>query len=329
MESLSRCRRMGWIMAAAVSALCLLVQSGPLQAESVVVGDAVERAGGGKINWTAGWIETTGLGAPPAKSSAGQGKAMAQRAAQVVAYRNLLEIVKGVRVDSETLVENYMVKSDVIKTQVSGFVRGAQVTKTDFQADGGAEVTVRMPLWGTDALITAFMSEKAVQPQELPPEPATEEGYTGLIIDARGLGVKPAFFPVILDETGAVVYGPGIVDRATVEKAGLAEYHTLPRNASLSSVFGERAYVVRPVAIAPGSREGRRPLKIKGADKAGSLSANIMISSEDAKKIRGDAQMTVALKRSKVVIVTDPLIGGMEGRAPRFNEAEAAVGGAT
>lgn len=297
----------------------------PVNAQIVAPGEAVERAGSGKINWTGGWIETTGLGAPPAKAAPGQSRAMAQRAAHVVALRNLLEIVKGVRVDSVSLVENYLVTSDVIKTQVSGFVKGAQVTKTDFQTDGGVEVTVRMPLWGNDSLITAFMDEKAMKPQDIPAEPTTDEGFTGLVIDARGLGIKPAFFPVILDPSGAVLYGPDIVDRSTAEKAGMAGYHTLPKNAELSSVFGEGAYVIRPVAVTPGGREGRRPLKIKGADKAGTLNANIMISSEDAKKIRGDAQMTVALKRSKVVIVTDPLIGGMEGRAPGSDGLLAAV----
>jgi len=293
-----------------------LLYGAQAQAQIVAPGEAIERAGSGKINWTGGWIETTGLGAPPAKTPAGQARAMAQRAAHVVALRNLLEIVKGVRVDSATLVENYMVTSDVIKTQVSGFVKGAQITKTDFQTDGGVEVTVRMPLWGTDSLITAFMNEKSVKPQDIPAGPMSEEGFTGLVIDARGVGVKPAFFPVILDQTGMVLYGPDMVDRSIAEKEGLAGYQTLPKNAELSAVFGEGARVIRPVAVAAGVREGRRPLKIKGADKAGTLNANIMISSEDAKKIKGDVQMRVALKRSKVVIVTDPLIGGMEGRTP-------------
>ncbi len=287
-----------------------------IYAQVSAAGDTIERVGSGKINWTGGWVETTGLGAPPAKTPSGQARAMAQRAAHVVALRNLLELVKGVRVDAATLVENYMVTSDVIKTQVSGFVKGAVTTKTDFQADGAVEVTVRMPLWGNDSLISAFMDEKAIKPQEIPAELASDEGYTGLVIDGRGLGIKPAVFPVILDPSGAVLYGPDMVDRSIAQQSGMVGYKTLPKNADLSAVFGEDAYVVRPAAVGAGMREGRRPLRLKGADKAGALNANIMISSEDAKKIKGDASMMVALKRSKVVIVTDPLIGGMEGRLP-------------
>ncbi len=295
---------------------CLGWPSGQALAQGVAL-DMVERSGSGMVNWTEGWIQSTGLGAPPEKSSGpGQARAMAQRAAYAVAVRNLLEAVKGVRVDSATLVENYIVTNDVIKTQVTGFVRGAQVVKTDVQQDGGVEVTVRVPLWGADSLLNAFAAEKGLQSKNLPPESQNGEGATGLVIDARGLGVKPACFPSVVDDKGQVVYGPESVDKAEAEKNGMVQYRTLPKDAKLSSWFGEEAYVIRPVQLSPMPREGRRPLKIKGADKAGSLKANIMISSEDAQKIRGDGQMKGALGRSRVVVVTDPLIGGMEGRAP-------------
>lgn len=288
-----------------------------VSAEGVVLGQAVEPSGSGLVNWTEGWVQSTGLGAPPEKPSGpGQAKAMAQRAAYAVAVRNLLEAVKGVRVDAATLVENYIVTNDVIKTQVSGFVRGAQVVKTDVQPDGGVEVTVRVPLWGTDSLLNAFTAEKGLQSKELPPDSPSDEGATGLVIDARGLGVKPACFPTVVDDKGEVVYGPETVDKAAAEKNGMVQYRTLPKDAKISSWFGEGAYVIRPVQLSPMPREGRRPLKIKGVDKAGMLKANIMISNEDAKKIRGDGQMKGALGRSRVVVVTDPLIGGMEGRVP-------------
>lgn len=296
--------------------VCIGGMAATALAEVVALGQAVERSGNGEINWTTGSVQATGLGAPPDKGGPGQARAMAERAAYAVAVRNLLEIVKGVRVDSATLVENYIVTNDVIKTQVSGFVRGAQTVKKDVQADGGVEITVRVPLWGVDSLITPFLNEKAIGSQNLPPEPESGEGPTGLVIDARGMGLKPAFFPMVVDENGTVIYGPDMIDRATVEKNGAVQYQTLPKGANISSLFGEDAYVIRPVQIALVPREGRRPLKIKGVDKAGALKANILISSDDAKKIRGDAQMGAALRRSKVVVVTDPLIGGMEGRLP-------------
>ena len=111
----------------------------------------VDRAGGvhGKMDWTTGVITAVGIGAPPAQpANAAQARAMAERAAQVVAYRNLLEAVKGVRVDSTTTVENFMVTSDVIKTEVSGIIQGAMVMDKKYMSDGSVEVTVGMKLIG-------------------------------------------------------------------------------------------------------------------------------------------------------------------------------------
>ncbi len=44
----------------------------------------------------------------------GKAKLLAERAAVVDARRNLLEIIKGVYITSETVVEDYMVSSDIV-----------------------------------------------------------------------------------------------------------------------------------------------------------------------------------------------------------------------
>ncbi len=112
--------------------------------------DLIESIGGnGKVNWSSGYVEAVGIGAPP-ESAYGKPTArpMALRAARVDAYRNLLEIVKGVRVDSTTEVKDFTVSSDTIRAQVEGLVKGAQVIKQDYMSDGTVEVTLRMSLNG-------------------------------------------------------------------------------------------------------------------------------------------------------------------------------------
>ncbi|OGW68240.1 MAG: hypothetical protein A3A88_09015 [Nitrospirae bacterium RIFCSPLOWO2_01_FULL_62_17] len=313
------------MLVGAAIGVCALGAAPMALAQTAKPAPLVEQMSSGSVNWTSGWVKATGIGVPP--SNAGPaGKAMAQRAAFSVAVRNLLEVVKGVRIDAATLVENYMIQNDVIKSQVSGFVKGAQIEKTNESPDGSVEVLVKAPLWGVNSLYDPFLDQMGVQDQKLPPEPA-EDSYTGLVIDARGLGLKPACFPAVLDDKGEVVYGPKTVDRAAAQKDGMVHYMSAPKGADLSSLFGDSAYIVRPVQTKPPAppREGRKPLKIKGGDKAGALKANIIISSDDAKKIRDDSTLSVALKRSRVTIVTDPLIGGMEGRAPGFEHLLAAV----
>ena len=300
--------------------------AGPAVAQSAKMEPLVERLGpSGSVNWATGWIKATGLGIAPQGSGGGAGQAMAQRAAFAAAVRNLLETVKGIRVDSTTLIDNYMTQNDVIKTQVTGFVKGAQIAQTTPHPDGSVEVTVKVPMYGVDSLMTPILPEKGFTSQDIPPE--SPDGYTGMVIDARGLGLKPACFPSVVDDRGQVVYSPQTVDKAAAEKDGMVHYMTAPKGADLSSLFSTGAYIIRPVQAAPAvvPREGRRPLKIKGMDKAGALKANIIISSEDAKKIRDDSALGVALKRSRVTVVTDPLIGGMEGRLPGFEHVLAAV----
>jgi hypothetical protein len=278
--------------------------------------DLIEQVGGGEINWTTGWIKAKGIGVPPANAMGDRGRTLAERAGFVVALRNLLEVVSGVRVDAEATADRYLGKSEVIRTRVSGYIRGAQIVTSVEQPDKSVEVTVRMPLWGFDSLTTAMLMDKPAAGQAGLPDTGDEQAYTGLVIDARGLGVKPACFPLVLDQDGKPLYGPQTVIRGAVEQDGMVEYKVFSAKANLSSLVEGRAVVAAHEAGKTGPREGKRPLKIKGLAKAGTLQANIMVSAEDARKLREDRRVGRALRGGKVVIVTDPLIGGMEGKGP-------------
>ena len=73
---------------------------------------------------------------------------MARTAAWAVALRNLLEVVKGVRVDSTTTVNNFVTTNDEVRTRVEGMVKGAQLVKEQEMPDGSFETTVEMKLTG-------------------------------------------------------------------------------------------------------------------------------------------------------------------------------------
>lgn len=88
--------------------------------------DLIEPIGtNGSINWTSGIVIAKGSGAPsPDAQNPAQGRILAKRAAISDARRNLLETLEGVRVASSTVVKEYMVENDVIKTRVHGIVKG-------------------------------------------------------------------------------------------------------------------------------------------------------------------------------------------------------------
>lgn len=111
-------------------------------------GAAIERLGSGEINWKDGVVTTTGIGVAPPNLPDIQAMAMAKRAAISVGMRNLLETVKGVAIDSESTVDNYILKDDTIKARVSGIIQGAKILKIRTEADGSVEVLMGLSLRG-------------------------------------------------------------------------------------------------------------------------------------------------------------------------------------
>ncbi|MCX5909587.1 MAG: LPP20 family lipoprotein, partial [Deltaproteobacteria bacterium] len=111
--------------------------------------EVIEKLPNGVINWSQGMVTAKGSGAPPTGITVpAQARLMAERAAKADALRNLLEAVKGVRVDAETTVESFTTKNDVVMTRVSGIVKGATVIDRRYLSDGGVEVTVGVNLTG-------------------------------------------------------------------------------------------------------------------------------------------------------------------------------------
>lgn len=250
--------------------------------------DVVESAGSsGKVDWTTGVITSVGIGAPPAQpANAAQARAMAERAAQVVAYRNLLEAVKGVRVDSTTTVENFMVTSDVIKTEVSGIIQGAMVMDKKYMSDGSVEVTVGMKMSG--ALADALLPKDLGTRPSLPAGSASSgQLYTGLIVDARGLGVRPAMAPKILNEDGKEIYGSAWISRDYAVREGMV------------------GYLKDPAAAQSNPRVTDKPLLVKAVKVSGDAHVDTVISNADAAAIQSASQNLSMLEKCRVIILVD------------------------
>lgn len=77
-----------------------------------------------------------------------QERLMARRAAEVDAKRKLLERIKGLRVTSDTIVRDFVAESDVIDTEASGTLTGAQEVGKPYYHDDEliVEVTVQVPV---------------------------------------------------------------------------------------------------------------------------------------------------------------------------------------
>jgi uncharacterized coiled-coil protein SlyX len=135
----------------------------PCQAQN----PAMERVGDhGTIDWVGQKIIAQGIGAPPQKYyGKPQARPLALRAAITDARRNLLEVIKGVHIDSITQVHNYMVRDDTIISRVQGIVQNSSVNDKQYMSDGTVEVVVSMPLTGP-------LGEELIKIASQPPGPA-------------------------------------------------------------------------------------------------------------------------------------------------------------
>ncbi|HIG39048.1 MAG: hypothetical protein ABGY96_14890 [bacterium] len=129
-------------LAANLWILMLIIPSQKLQADEVVK----ETAAGG-INWTQGVVFANGYGTAKPGMSEAQSKLLARRAAIVDGQRNLLEITRGVRIDSTLITDQLMNESRETTTKIEGIIKGARVIEENYQNDI-ATVTLAMPIAG-------------------------------------------------------------------------------------------------------------------------------------------------------------------------------------
>jgi hypothetical protein len=250
-----------------------------------------EQAGDkGIINYEDGYVEAIGIGAPPERYlGKPNARPMALRAAKLDAYRNILEVINGVRVDSNTVVRDFMTENDEIRTSVEGVVRNFTVVNQDYMSDGTIEVTVRMNLSGRlsqTVLPKGPEPEPSAAPAPAPAAP-TADSVTGLVIDARGLAARPAMSPKIVDENGKEVYGSMQVDRQYAIQQGMTGY-------------------ARDLTAAQSNpRVTSNPLSVKGIRADGPGKCDIIISNADAAKVQASAEAMNYLQKCRVMIVLD------------------------
>jgi hypothetical protein len=288
--------KLRFMSAAVVAGLLLFFTGTGICQDKISMSEWTEKIGQGSVNWSAGFIEAVGIGAPADKSMGKpSARPMALRAAKVDAYRNLLEITKGVRVDSTTTIRDFTVESDIINTQVDGLVKGAVIVDQQYMSDGSVEVKVRMPLYGNLSQViipAAIEKRKHLKPQEPPAAPAAAPAgpamtYTGLVVDARGIQARPAMSPRILDEDGKEVYGSANVDREFAIQQGMSGY-------------------ARDLTAAQSNqRVTNSPVTVKALKTSGSGKADLIISNADAGQIKASAENAYFMKKCRVMIVLD------------------------
>lgn len=245
----------------------------------------------GSINYSDQTISAIGIGFVPENViNAGQARRAALRIAKADALRQLIEIVNGVTLTSETTMSGAML-DDVIKTRVEGLIRGArQVGSPTYLSDTSIEVEYRVPMSGiSEVMLPPVTVPTGIVPGQ-PPATAgsatpTTGGITGIIIDARGLKARPAMAPRILDQNGNVIYGPGNYSREFAVTNGVVGYSKTLEAAQVDA------------------RVQGNPLIIKGVATSGTNRTDLVVSNADVSRINSADRSYGVLRDCRVLIL--------------------------
>ncbi|MBN2536795.1 hypothetical protein JXB37_00805 [candidate division WOR-3 bacterium] len=181
--------------------------------------------------------------------------------------------------------------------------------ETKFRSDGGLTVDFEYPLAGSvlELLLPepgeARLLGRVACPccgQEWPEGREVPDGvalvpledentpqYTGILVDARGLGWQPALFPRVVTRAGAVAAGPEFASRRELAERGLVGLYPTRNDALM------------------GDRTGSNPLVVRALDIAGYNGCDLVVSDEDAARIHGSKLNIQHLAECRVGFLVD------------------------
>lgn len=262
--------------------ICLLVAIGFLLSLNMAKTFA---EGSAMTDWDREIISATGYGVgdPARAKNPGHLRIMAHQAAILDGYRRLAEQGQGIQVSGNSSIADNISTGDVVSGQFEAVVKRARIVSESYDEYNNCTVVMEVPLFG----VTNSIAKAVFKPveKEAFPQPTininvdnsvnqtqtinqnqtvnngtssaqentnvstvSAGGYTGLIVDCSGLGLKPVMSPVIRNANQQAIYGYKNLDYDRVIAHGMASYTTsMSGNVSRA---GSNPLVVEAVSLA-------------------------------------------------------------------------------
>ncbi len=301
---------------------------------SAAAKDVVVQTSAGGINWSQGIVYANGYGTAKPGLSSAQKRILARRAAVVDAQRNLLEITKGVRINSVIKTGQAMKESPEITTRVAGIIKGAQITRDHYQNEI-ANITMSMPISGKflrtmypaddlafensldhilDFIITpARASESFVISDE--PEANAYRKLIEWMQQNASTDLKTILNDAVVQYETSAKFSGLLIDASSVPSFELA---TIPKirdetgeilypsdNTSYDDIVNKRGvtYDFDLHDAIRNQRVAATPFIIKAVSTYKSLPSDLTITNADADKIKQSQSTIVAMNKAGVLIV--------------------------
>lgn len=219
----------------------------------------------------------------PEHRTAAQREMMANRAAVVMAQRSLVEYLEGFALVGDTLVKDGMAQYDVVRSAVSGFVKGSQIVFQEYNKEKDISIAiVKMGLHGPKGFASAIYEKmfadskaKTALKSDKPAfkgEPVKlDTVYDGLIIDATEQNFRPALINRIFSAKGEVLYDPAKVSQKVLVEQGCGEYTNSVEKAK--AALNSRG-VKNPLVVKASGAASTADLKVTDDDAVTIFSAN-------------------------------------------------------
>ncbi len=263
---------------------------------------------GGVIDWGRMVIQCTGTGvgeAGDSVTSADRDKILAS--ARQDAHEKIMTTLAAMVITSDETVSDLIEDDQSLEQRVRALTNNFREKGLHYMTDGSVEMDVEIAIRGElvdlllppsgngrrvpDGLLCPLCGEPWPEDVEIPedlelmrPQENPSEPYTGLVIDARDTKLKPALAPVLVNESGKIIYGVQFARRPRALMAGLVSYEQDVNLAAKMNRVSPRALMVKA-------------RKARGTE--------VVIENEDASLLHCFPKHMQFLSECRVIIVVD------------------------
>lgn len=299
-------RRTLYLLMGIILVFCLALITNPCNPEGLIqkVDDS------GAIDWGRLVVRCTGVGSPSPEAVSAPNLPEVIKSAQSDALERLLKTLRQIPITSQTSVNQVMQADDALRDRVRELVRKFREVRVHYMSDGSVEMDVELCLSGElmdlmlpptgggkripDGLLCPLCGQPWPEGREVPPDIRLDrpqgvppKPFTGLVIDARGLGLNPALAPKVLNEMGKTVYGVGFAKR--------------PR----SLVEGIVGYEQNLAQARERERVASNPLVVEGLKAWGAGKTDVVIANDQAALLHCMPEHLQFMEECRVIVVLD------------------------
>jgi hypothetical protein len=208
-------------------------------------------------------------------------------------WKNIVFSMGSLRIDAFNTARDILMREPEKNELVFDFTRFDMDREVRYD-DGTVEVTESFPFFGEHGFIPRLVSAGR-DPGRFPhyPQYRYSRGFTGLVIDARGLGRVPAVAPAIYDQDHNTCYSIDLIDAESFNRWGAVRYTDDPHYKGLED------------------RVGQNPFRIVAMENDKLIPTDIGIDNDDAAVFFQREESRESLRRGNLIIILEEkLLGG-------------------